>query len=106
MPPAPSQTVEIRTTDAPPRGETVNVVTALVGLGEDPVRFGLGDLHPVVAGAPAGRYLESRNRVGPNTTGLDLEVRARRRQETRMVVTHVREIEIDPVRRRIHHGLS
>jgi hypothetical protein len=84
IPPAPSQVPEICTSEAGPCGETVKVVTALEPVSDsvkDPARFGLGDLRPVLAGAPARRQLVPQDRAGAHATGLDPEVRERRGQE-------------------------
>src|SRR5256886_11351952 len=68
-----------------------------IGLGQDPARFGLGDLRPVLAGAPARRQLVPQDRTGAHATGLDPEVRERRGQEPWMVLAHVRDIAVDRI---------
>src|SRR5215469_1986993 len=109
IPPAPSQLVEIRTSDAAPCGETVNVVTLLEFV-SDSVRTrpgsGLGDLRPELAGAPARRHLVMQDRARAHATRLDPEVRKRRRQEPRMVLTHVCDVAVDRLGGRIHRALS
>jgi hypothetical protein len=42
----------------------------------------------------------------PDTAGLDLEIRERRGQETRVVVAHVRDIAVDGLRGRSYRALS
>jgi hypothetical protein len=105
IPPAPCHMVEIWTRDTLPCGVTVVFVTRLEPV-SDAAWLGLSDLHPVLASAPAGRHREPRDRARSDAAGLDLEVRERRRQETRMVLAHVRDIPIDGVGGRIHRPLS
>src|SRR5262249_42643287 len=106
-PPLPAKSVPHKA-PAPPRGacRRCALAGAGTGLGHAPPRFGLGDLHPVLAGAAARRHLEPRDRAGTHAAGLHPEVGKRRWQETRMVLAHVRHIAVDRLRRRIHHALD
>ena len=109
IPPAPSQALEICTSEATPCGETVKVVTALEPVSDSVrtrPRFGLGDLRPVLAGAPARRQRVPEDRTGAHATGLDPEVRERRGQEPRMVLAHVRDIAVDHIGWCLNRALS
>jgi hypothetical protein len=75
IPPAPSQAVEICTIDAPPRGETVNVVTALEPV-SDSVRTRPGSGSATSSGTPgtpACPHFELPDRASTHATGFHPE---------------------------------
>jgi ribosomal protein L27 len=77
-----------------------------IGLGQDLTWYGLLHPHPVLAGASARGHREPRDRASTHTTGFHPEIRERRRQETRVVIAHVRDIAVDHIGRRIDHAIS
>src|SRR6185312_4549449 len=77
-----------------------------IGLGQDPARFGFVHPHPVLAGTSARGHREPRDRAGPDAPGFHSETRERRRQVTRVVIAHVRDIPVDLIGRCIDRTLS
>src|SRR5689334_8617008 len=77
-----------------------------IGLGQDPARFRLVHLHPVLAGPTARGHREPRDGAGPRAAGFHPEIREGRGQETRVMIAHVRDIAVDRIRRRIDHAFG
>jgi hypothetical protein len=77
-----------------------------IGLGQDPARFRLVHLHPVLASPAARGHREPRDGAGTRTTGFHPEIRELGRQETRVMIAHVGDIVVDRIRRRIDHAFG
>jgi hypothetical protein len=77
-----------------------------IGLGQDPAWFRLVHPHPVLAGTSARGDLEPRDGASTHAAGFHLEIRERRRQETRVVIAHVRDIAVDRIGRCIDRTLG